>query len=61
MRKEKTAFRKFVSFFMLIVSIYVLIQVYGIYKQKNMNDFIRAEQILYTSDFSRVFDVSLGD
>ena len=61
MRKEKTAFRKFVSFFMLIVSIYVLIQVYGIYKQKNMNDFIRAEQILYTSDFSRDFDVSLGD
>lgn len=60
MKKKRSTFRKLVSFFMLIISIYVLIQVYGIYKIKNLNEFIRAEQNLYTSSFSRDFNVSLG-
>lgn len=60
MGKKKSTFRKLVSFFMLAIAIYVLIQVYGIYKQKNMNDFIRAERNLYTSKFSRDFETTLG-
>ena len=61
MKKKNTVFRKLMSFFVLMISIYVLLQVYGIYREKNMNDFVRAEQILYTSSFSRDFEISLGE
>lgn len=60
MRKQRTAFGKIVSFFILIITIYILLQIYGIYKTKNLNDFIRAEQNIYTSSFSRDFEVKLG-
>lgn len=60
MKKKKSVFRRLLSFITLLLSIYVLLQVYGMYKEKNLNDFIRAEQNLYTSSFSRDFYVTLG-
>lgn len=60
MKKKKSPFRRIISFIMLIISIYILIQVYGIYKEKNLNDFTRAELNMYTSNFSRDFEVTLG-
>ena len=60
MQRRKSLFRRIMSFIMLSISIYVLIQVYGIYKQRNLNDFIRAEQNMLTSNFSRDFEVTLG-
>lgn len=61
MRKKEGTFGNIVSFLILMVTIYVLIQVYSIYRMKNLNEFVRAEQNLYTSSFSRDFDVSLGE
>ncbi len=61
MKKKKGTFGKIVSFLTLIVTVYILIQVYGVYKMKNLNDFVRAEQKIYTSSFSRDFDVRLGE
>ncbi len=60
MKKERSTFGKIFSFIMFAIAVYVLIQVYGMYRTKNLNDFVRAEQNLYTSKFSRDFDVSLG-
>ena len=60
MGKQRTAFGNFFSFVVLMITIFILIQVYGIYKTKNLNDFVRAEQNLYKSTFSRDFDISLG-
>lgn len=59
--EKKNIFRKIISFLMLIVVIYLLIQIFGVYKEKNLNDFIRAEQNLYTSKFTRDFNVKTGD
>ena len=59
--RKKTTFQKIISFVTLIIAIFVLIQVYGIYKTKNLNAFARAEQKLYTSSFSRDFEVSTDE
>ena len=61
MGRKKSPFKRILSFFMLVASIYVFIQVYGVYREKNMNEFVRAEKNLYTSEFSRDFKVSLGN
>ena len=31
------------------------------YKEKNLNEFVRAEQNMYTSKFSRDFNIKTGD
>ena len=59
--EKRNPFRKILSFIMLIIVIYIFIQVYGIYKEKNLNDFVRAEQNLYSSKFSRDFNVKYGE
>ena len=59
--EKKSPFRKIISFLMLAIVIYLLIQVYGVYKEKNLNDFIRAEQNLYTSTFTRDFNIKTGN
>lgn len=61
MKKKKSTFRKIMSFVMLMISIYVLIEVYGVYRQRNFNDFVRAEKNLLTSTFARDFDTKLGE
>ena len=61
MGRKKSPFKRILSFFMLVASIYVFVQVYGVYREKNMNEFVRAEKNLYTSEFSRDFNVSLGN
>ena len=60
MKKKKSPLRRLVSFIMLIISIYVLIEVYGVYKQRDFNDFVRAERNMHTSTFSRDFETTLG-
>ena len=61
MRKKRSTSQKIISFITFIIAICVLIYVYGIYKTKNLNDFVRAEQTLYTSSFSRDFDISTDE
>jgi len=61
MRKKRSTSQKIISFITFIIAICVLIYVYGIYKTKNLNDFVRAEQNLYTSSFSRDFDISTDE
>lgn len=61
MKKKKGAFKRILSFCLLIISIYAFIQVYGMYKIKDFNDFVRAEKNIYTSDFLRDFDITLGN
>ena len=61
MKNKKSPFRRLMSFVMLIISIYILIEVYGVYKQRNLNDFVRAERNVYTSTFSRDFETKLGE
>ena len=60
MSEKNSLLRRITSIITLILAIYVLLQVYGIYKTKNMNDFVRAEEYLYTSNFSRDFETTLG-
>lgn len=61
MKKKKSPLRRLVSFIMLVISIYVLIEVYGVYKQRDFNDFVRAERNMHTSTFSRDFETKLGE
>lgn len=60
MKKQRSTFGKIISFFTLILTTYVFLQVYSVYKTRNLNDFIRAEENMYTSTFSRDFATTLG-
>lgn len=60
MREKKSFFKRITSTITLIIALYILLYVYGIYKTKNLNDFVKAEEYLYTSSFSRDFETSLG-
>ena len=61
MKKEKSIFRRIISFMIFVASIVILIYVYNIYKTKDFNDFVRAEKSPYTSEFKRDKEVKLGE
>ena len=60
MQKRKSIFSKMLSFLLLICAVVVLVNVYGIYKSKDYNEFIRAEKSPYTSNFTRDKEVTTG-
>lgn len=61
MKKKKSAFQRIISFIFLIISIIVLIKVFEVYKTKDFNDFVRGEQNLYVSTFTRDNEVKYTD
>lgn len=56
--KEKSTFRKVLSFVFFIILVIALVKVYGIYKTKDYNGFVRAEKNVYTSSFTRDKEVT---
>ena len=60
MQKRKSIFSKMLSLLLLICAVVVLVKVYGIYKSKDYNEFIRAEKSPYTSNFTRDKEVTTG-
>lgn len=57
----KSVFRKMLSLMLLILTIIVLVKVFGIYKSKDYNDFVRAEKTPYTSQFTRDNEITVGN
>lgn len=55
---QKDVVKKVTSFVFMILTIIVLIKVYGIYKEKDFNEFVRAEKNPYTSNFRRDKEVT---
>lgn len=52
-KKSKKIIGKIISLIVFFIAIIVLIEVYGIYKSRDFNNFVRAEKVPYTSEFTR--------
>lgn len=61
MRKGVVIFKKIISWILLILAIFALYKTFTIYKQKDYNNFIRAERNVYTSEFTRDKEVKYND
>ena len=53
MQKGKNILKKIISWLLLILAIFALYKTFNIYKQKDYNNFVRAERNVYTSEFTR--------
>ena len=61
MRKGTIIFKNVMSWLLLILAVFALYKTFGIYKQKDYNDFIRAERNVYTSEFTRDIEVKYNN
>ncbi len=60
-KKRKISIGKIIYVIIVISLIIVAYQVYGIYRTKDFNEFVRTEYKLYTSEFSRDEEVKFGN
>lgn len=61
MQKGKNILKKIISWLLLILAIFALYKTFNIYKQKDYNNFVRAERNVYTSEFTRDKSVKYND
>lgn len=61
MKKEKSTVSKIFSWIILIILLFAIYKLFGIYKENYFNGFVKAESTLGISKFTRDFDVKYSE